>query len=66
MNREELIQELQLLSAAAFLEQYLFDRVPHVFAGDRTSYVGWKRSLGMAIGVDPACLTVVGGAAVCS
>jgi hypothetical protein len=64
MNREDLIQALQSLSAPAFLEEYLFDSVPHVFAGDRASYVAWKRALGAAIDVDPACLTIVGSAAV--
>jgi hypothetical protein len=42
----------------------VFDSVPHVFAGDRVSYVGWKRALGQALDVDPACLTIVGSAAV--
>jgi hypothetical protein len=64
MNREDLIQVLQSLSAPTFLEEYVFDSVPHVFAGDRASYVGWKRALGVAIDVDPACLTIVGSAAV--
>ena len=64
MNRNQLIEALQILSIHSFLEEYVFDSVPHVFNGDRASYVGWKRSLGTAIDVDPACLTVVGSAAV--
>jgi hypothetical protein len=64
ITREKLIERLQTLSAPSFLEEYVFDSVPHVFDGDRTSYVAWKRALGAAIDVDPACLTVVGSAAV--
>jgi hypothetical protein len=64
MDRETLIQALQGTSASAFLEQHLFDRVPHVFGDDRSLYVGWKRVLGEKIEVDPACLTVVGSAAI--
>lgn len=64
MDRETLIQTLEGLSAPTFLEEHVFDCVPHVFAGDRASYVAWKRALGSAISVDPACLTIVGSAAV--
>ena len=62
MDRDALIQTLQSVSAPVFLEEHLFDRVPHVFAGDRAAYVTWKRALGNAIDVDPACLTIVGSA----
>src|SRR4051812_40471899 len=64
MTRETLIEKLQRLSAPSFLEEHVFDCVPHVFGGDRASYVAWKRTLGSAIDVDPACLTVVGSAAI--
>jgi hypothetical protein len=64
MDREALLQTLQRLSAPIFLEEHVFDCVPHVFAGDRAAYVLWKRALGAAIDVDPACLTIVGSAAV--
>ncbi len=64
MDRGALIDTLQRLSAPTFLEEHVFDCVPHVFAGDRAAYVGWKRALGAAIDVDPACLTIVGSAAV--
>jgi len=64
MTREALIETIQRLSAAAFLEEHMFDCVPHVFAGVRAAYVMWKRELGSAINVDPACLTIVGSAAV--
>jgi len=63
MNRDALIENLQRVSASAFLEDHLFDCVPHVFADDRASYVIWKRTLGTALEVDPACLTLVGSAA---
>lgn len=64
MDRNTLKDTLQHLSASRFLEEHVFDRVPHVFAGDRAGYVEWRRALGTAIDVDPACLTVVGSAAV--
>lgn len=64
MDRDTLIQSLQTLSVATFLEEHMFDCVPHVFAAQRTAYIAWKRELGSAIDVDPACLTVVGSAAV--
>jgi len=64
MEREALIEILKQGGASRFLEEHVFDRVPHIFAGDRALFVLWKRALGEAIEVDPACLTVVGGAAV--
>ena len=64
MDRNTLIQTLQSVSAPVFLEEHVFDRVPHVFGGDRAAYVTWKRALGSAIDVDPACLTIGGSAAV--
>jgi hypothetical protein len=64
MERETLVEILKRGSAGRFLEEHIFDRVPHVFASDRALFVDWKRSLAEAIEVDPACLTVVGGAAV--
>ncbi len=64
MDRETMIQTLQHLSVPTFLEEHVFDSVPHVFAGDRAAYVSWKRALGVALDVDPACPTIVGSAAV--
>jgi hypothetical protein len=63
MTREALIQSLRDESVAAFLEHHMFDCIPHVFGQDRSTYVAWKRKLGSAIDVDPACLTIVGSAA---
>ncbi|MGH9733752.1 MAG: hypothetical protein ACRD8A_04075 [Candidatus Acidiferrales bacterium] len=64
MEREALVEILKRDSASRFLEEHVFDRVPHVFTGDRALFVSWKRALAQALEVDPACLTVVGGAAV--
>jgi len=64
MERDALVEILKRDSAAKFLEEHIFDRVPHVFAADRALFVEWKRILAQAIEVDPACLTVVGGAAI--
>src|SRR5436305_4853257 len=63
MNREEALEKLQNESAGAFLENHLFDRIPHVFRDDRARYLLWKRTLSEKIDVDAACITVVGGAA---
>jgi hypothetical protein len=64
MERDALVEILKRDSASKFLEEHIFDRVPHVFDTDRALFVSWKRALAEAIEVDPACLTVVGGAAV--
>jgi hypothetical protein len=54
---------LETQSPEAFVEHALFDRVPHIFDGDRTQYVSWKRALAKELDVDAACLTIVGTAA---
>lgn len=64
MDREALIDTLKAMNAATFLEEHVFDSVPHVSGGDRGAYIGWKRALGAGIDVDPACLMVIGSAAV--
>lgn len=61
--REALIESLRSESPVAFVENFLFDRIPAVFAEDRLSFVAWKRALGEKIEVDPACITIVGSAA---
>jgi hypothetical protein len=42
----------------------VFERIPHVFGGDRGLYVSWKHMLAEKIGVDPCCLVVTGSAGV--
>jgi hypothetical protein len=64
MEPNALVEILKRDSASKFLEEQIFDRVPHVFDTDRSLFVGWKRTLAEAIEVDAACLTMVGGAAV--
>jgi hypothetical protein len=54
---------LESRSPDGFVEHTLFDRVPHIFGGDRAQYVFWKRALAKELGVDAACLTIVGTAA---
>jgi hypothetical protein len=63
MNRDEFISALRTKTPAAFVDDYLFDRIPTVFGADRTSYIAWKRALAERIEVDPACITLVGSAA---
>ena len=63
MTRDELIESLKRESPTAFLEIHVFDRIPAIFSGGRAQYVAWKRVLGEHIEVDPACITIVGSAA---
>ena len=63
MTREAFIEALRNESPVAFVENYLFDRIPAVFAGDRALFIAWKRVLAQKIEVDPACITIVGSAA---
>lgn len=64
MDRDALIDELKQVSASDFLETHIFDRVPRIFAENRSQYVAWKRQLAKCLEVDSACITVVGSAAV--
>jgi hypothetical protein len=63
ITREAFIQSLRSESPVAFVENFLFDRIPAVFGSDRTLFVSWKRTLAKKIEVDPACITIVGSAA---
>jgi len=63
MDREAFITLLQLETPTRFVEDQLFDRVPHIFREDRRLFAGWKRALGERIDVDPACLSLVGSSA---
>jgi hypothetical protein len=51
------------LTPSEFLEEHMYDRVPFVFGQDRKAYVTWKRILATKIEVDPACILIVGSAA---
>ena len=59
---DALIKTFQNVSAPTFLEEHLFDSVPHVFAGDRSVYIAWKRELAGRLMIP--LLTIVGSAAV--
>ncbi|HEX5688265.1 MAG TPA: hypothetical protein VFY73_29955 [Ideonella sp.] len=63
MNREEFVAALQTQTPSRFVEDQLFDRIPHAFGEDRMGFSKWKRELGSRIDVDPACITIVGSAA---
>lgn len=62
--REEILTALRSLSAAEFVSEYLFDRIPYLFANDRTGFVKWRTELAKDIEVDPACVSFVGSSAV--
>lgn len=63
MTQKDLLQSLRNEAPLAFVENFLFDRIPDLFADDRSLFVAWKRELARRIEVDPACLTIVGSAA---
>lgn len=63
MDREAFKTLLQSETPTRFIEDQLFDRIPHIFQGDRRIFADWKRALGERIDVDPACLAVVGSSA---
>lgn len=63
MDRESFIALLQGQTPTRFIEDQLFDRVPHIFGADRTAFANWKRALGERLDVDPACLNLVGSSA---
>ena len=63
MSRQLFIDALKSSTPTHFVDDYFYDRIPFVFQGDRTKFVDWKRRLGRLIGVDPACITLVGSGA---
>jgi len=64
MDRAAFIEALKRDDPSVFLETHLYDRVPELFGGNRAQYIEWKRTLAESIEVDPACITVVGSAAI--
>jgi len=48
MEPDALVEILKRDNASKFLEEHIFDRVPHVFNTDRSLFVGWKRTLAEA------------------
>lgn len=64
MKRDEFTNALRTKTPVAFVDDHLFDRIPAIFGLDRASYVAWKRALAERIEVDPACITMVGSAAI--
>jgi len=64
VEANQVFTDLRELSPREFVSEYLFDRVPHLFSGDRKLYVEWKTKLANAIEVDPACIILVGSSAV--
>lgn len=56
--------DLTDLSPSTFVSKWILERVPHVFADDYTSYIGWRAQLGDAIGVDPCSIALIGSSSV--
>jgi predicted nucleotidyltransferase len=63
MDRAEFIASLQSTKPEHFVEDHLFDRVPHAFGSDKALFSSWKRALSEKIDVDAACIALVGSAA---
>ena len=61
--RDDVLAALRAESTDKFVRDSLFDRVPHVFNGDRKAFLQWKHLLARALEVDPACLMFVGSSA---
>ncbi len=62
--RDDIIAALRSNSTDQFVREHLFDRIPHLFNGDRSAFVTWKDHLARALEVDAACLTFVGSSAI--
>lgn len=57
-------ESISKLSPSAFVSKWIFEAVPHVFAGNSDLYIDWKHKLGDLISVDPRAITIVGTAAI--
>lgn len=63
MPREKFIQSLKSETPIAFVDNYLFDRIPAIFDNNRPQFIEWKRTLAEKLEVDAACIMLVGSAA---
>jgi hypothetical protein len=61
--RATLIQSIVDMPSAGFVRERFFDCIPVLFGNDRNSFLEWKTRLATLIEVDPACVIVVGSAA---
>ncbi|MBI0325476.1 hypothetical protein [Burkholderia plantarii] len=64
MTKEDFIEALRAKTPVSFVDDHLFDCIPAVFGSSRASFVAWKRALAESLEVDPACIVIVGSAAV--
>lgn len=62
--RDDVLTVLRTEPTEKFVRESLFDRVPHVFNGDRNAFLFWKGTLARALEVDSACISFVGSAAI--
>jgi hypothetical protein len=62
--REDILLALRELNSTEFIAEFLFDRIPHIFAGNRAAFVDWKTRLASGLEVDPACITLIGSSAI--
>lgn len=61
--RDDILATLRADPTDKFVRDSLFDRVPHVFGGNRKAYIHWKSLLAQSLEVDSACLSFVGSSA---
>ena len=62
--RNEIMAALGTMRAEDFLSAHMFDRISHIFAGNRELFIARREALSRAIEVDPACISFVGSSAV--
>jgi hypothetical protein len=62
--REEIKQAIIGKDPQEFLSEYIYDRVPFIFSGDRSAFISWKHELGHRINIDPYSILFVGSSAI--
>ncbi len=61
--RGDILTALCSMPVEEFLHEFLFDRIPYIFDGNRSTFITWKSRLSNSIDVDPACILFVGSSA---
>lgn len=62
MTDNTIQEHLRNLMPDTFASKYIFESIPHLFAGSIDSYISWKSELGRQIDVDPRAIEIIGSA----
>lgn len=62
--RDEIIKAILEESPESFISEYIYDRIPFLFRGDREAFVSWKYKLAEALDVDPYSILFIGSSAI--